>query len=181
MRVPNELTSEGEPLQLFDPVVDAPDLGEQSLNLFTLPYVQLVEALADIFYPPNSVMTSRGPRLIRASNARVDRYILFRAAWQPEWGKALQLALRDLSAACLARHSLPFVKLDDAKRNELVSLLEKGGLASTEWLAPRPQRSAFSLLKDAVMGGLMAEPGYGGNAGGLGWAYTNFYRLDDRR
>jgi hypothetical protein len=160
---------------------DPPDLGEKPLNLFSLPYVQLIEALSDVLYPPNTV-TDRlgGQHLVRASDARVDRYVLFRSAWDPGFGARVQLALRDLAAAADARHSDHFANLDEASQARLLIDLEAGKLTQAEWLSPREQKDQFALLFQTVTDGFFGEPGYGGNHEGRGWYYANFVQMSGR-
>lgn len=160
--------------------LNTPDLSENPLNLFTLPYVELIEALADSFFPPNTVVDgSGGTHVLHASAARVDRYILFRAAWEPPFGIEIQLALRDVAAACVARHKKGFVDLSATERRFLLEDLEKEALSSTEWPQARPQDRAFRLIQRALVEGFLGDPGYGGNQNGMGWYYTHFMRYGE--
>lgn len=157
---------------------DPPDLGENPLNLFTLPYVQLIETLSDVLYPPNEVTDATGrPHVVRASEARIDRYVLFRSAWEPSFGARVQLALRDLAAAADARHGRHFSNLDPADQARLLSDLEADRLTPHEWMSPRGQREQFAILFQTVTDGFFGEPGYGGNHEGRGWYYSNFMKM----
>ncbi|KFB67751.1 gluconate 2-dehydrogenase subunit 3 family protein [Candidatus Accumulibacter vicinus] len=167
-------TPEGE-------IRDCPDLAENPLNLFTLPYSELIEALTDTLFPPNQVASRNGRQhLLKASEARVDRHIHFRAAWQPPFGIRIQLALRDLTDACLKRYTgRHFAVLTEQERIDVLTALQKSALPPTQWAMLRPQAEAFAAIHEAVSCGLMAEPGYGGNAHGIGWFYTRFMTLGE--
>lgn len=160
---------------------DCPDLAENPLNLFTLPYSELIEALADTLFPPNQVTSRNGRQhLLKASDARVDRHVHFRAAWQPPFGAKVQLALRDLTDACVRRHAgRHFAVLTEPERAAILTELQKGALPPSHWATLRPQAEAFATIHDAVSCGLIAEPGYGGNAHGIGWFYTRFMTLGE--
>jgi hypothetical protein len=149
---------------------EPPDLGEKPLNLFTLPYVQLLEAITDRLFPPNTLQGPSGTGyILHASEARIDRYILFRAAWSPPFGATLQLALRDLAATCQVRHGTHFTNPAGADQVALLTALAKGSFTAAEWTVERSQQEAFTTFHDAVCADLLAEPGYGGNHNGLGW------------
>jgi gluconate 2-dehydrogenase subunit 3-like protein len=165
----------------FENGYDCPALSEEPLNLFTLPYAELIESLSDALFPPTQVQGDGGVvHALRASDARVDRHVHFRAAWQPSFGSRLQLALRDLTQASLTRHSgKHFRQLVDTERVAIVSDLQSARLHPTEWTVLRSQADAFTSIHDAITCGLMAEPGYGGNAHGLGWYYTRFMTIED--
>jgi hypothetical protein len=154
---------------------DPPDLDTNPLNLFTLPYMELIESIADRLFPENSVIGSDGKaHSLKASAARIDRYILFRAAWSRQFGERLQLALRDFSAAVMARHRAHFAALPQSDQIALLEVLEGEDFTVDEWVVLRTQRDAFSTIYDAVCEGFFGEPGYGGNFGELGWYYSNF-------
>ena len=86
---------------------DCPEVGEIPQLLFTLAYSELIEAIADVLFPPNEITAADGSRiLVKASQLRPDRHIHFRAVWQPEFGQRLQLALRDLTDASLQAYSI---------------------------------------------------------------------------
>lgn len=159
------------------PLGDPPDLSEDPRNLYTLPYMVLLEAIADCLFPPNRVVAKDGREYeLHASAARVDRFVLFRAAWEPSFGIRLQLALRDFTDACINEHGNHghFVLLSTERQTALLTELERGEIPPEHWSASRGQRQTHSVLYDAVSSGLFAEPGYGGNHNGLGWYYSNF-------
>jgi hypothetical protein len=154
---------------------DLPDLKADPRNLFSLPYVECIEAIADRLFPEKNVTTADGTvRLLRASDARIDRYVLFRATWAPTFATTLQLALRDFNEACIEREGVHFARLSDQQQDAVLAILESGTFADAEWRVLRSQRDAFRAIYDAVCEGFFAEPGYGGNRGGIGWLYSNF-------
>lgn len=161
---------------------DAPDLGENPLNLYTLAYIHLVETLADVLFPPRSALLNGEQVVIRASAAKVDRYVLFRAAWQPEFGKNFQLALRDLSAATISKDGTHFANLPPARQEAILEAMEAGGLQD-HWDAPpgREPAKCFTLIYDTITEGLLGEPGYGGNDAGLGWQYSGFMPIGGKK
>lgn len=157
------------------PRPNAPLLDENPTLLYTLAYCELIEELADTLFPPNSIAKGAGSELPTvASSARVDRYVHCRAAWEPLFGVKLQLALRDLSAAAKLSHDEIFANLELSKRNALLAALKAGTLGTTVWPSSRSQSEAFDTIHDAVAAGVFADPGYGGNAGGVGWRYAQF-------
>lgn len=157
---------------------DPPDLGIDPRNLFTLPYMELIEAIAERLFPANTISSADGSKhQIRASSARIYRYVLFRAAWTQGYGARLQLALRDFSLACKTREADHFANLPETKQDTLLSALEDGSFTSPEWPVLRDQRDAFRTIYEAVSEGFFAEPGYGGNCNGTGWYYSNFMKL----
>ena len=57
------------------PLRDCPELGENSLYLFTMAYSELIESVADTLFPPNTVDDSAGNlHLMEESDARIDRH-----------------------------------------------------------------------------------------------------------
>lgn len=158
---------------------DPPDLHEDPKNLFTLPYVELIDSLTNILFPSRQLVVHGNDRTIRASNARVDRYILFRAAWQPEFGIRIQLALRDLSDFCARFESSHFVILQAARQEAILERLETNSIPGWTGIGDRAANKCFDLLYETISEGLFGEPGYGGNDSGLGWQYSNFMPLED--
>lgn len=156
--------------------LDCPQLGENPLFLFTLAYSQLIEAIADTLFPPNPIKDANGAEhLFKASEARIDRHIHYRAAWQRDFGSALQLALRDLTDTSIklsgGNH---FALLPENSRSSLLTDLQKGKLPPSQWLSPRSQIESFNLIYEAISCGLLSDPGYGGNYQDIGWLYTSF-------
>ena len=160
---------------------DRPETGEDPRLLCTLPYCDLIELLAETMFPENVVVDSAGAQVpILARDVRVDRYAVFRATWDPEFGAKLQAALLDFSDGCVENHlGEHFAALDAGLRAAFVDSLSKGSLAM--WSSRRrnanpadDQRLLFGILHKFVIGGMFGEPGYGGNYRGIGWFYSNF-------
>lgn len=160
---------------------DRPETGEDPRLLCTLPYCDLIELLAETMFPENVVVDPGGVQVpIMARDVRIDRYAVFRAAWDQEFGINLQLALLDFSEGCGENHpGQHFATLDAAARTAFVGSLSKGSLAT--WSIGRrnanpadDQRLLFGVLHKFVIGGMFGDPCYGGNYRGLGWFYSNF-------
>lgn len=159
---------------------DTPSLTEDVRNLYTLAYAQLISSLSDVMFPRRTEKSKSGALFhLVASDARVDRYIWFRSAWQPnEFGQPLQLALRDLTAACLARYpGRHFSLLEPIEANDILNLLQSEKIPSGEWTSSQSQSETFSVIHEAIREGLFAEPGYGGNRNGIGWYYSNLMEI----
>jgi hypothetical protein len=180
--------SKGLPLRAYSVVrstsellSDCPNLEENPLLLFTLAYSELIETLADALFPPNEVPDAKGvPHFLRASSCRIDRHIHFRSVWQPPFGIRIQLALRDLTGACTKRFDgRHFVVLKESERGDILTELQNGSLPSSQWTTTRPQVDAFNSIYEAVSCGLLADPGYGGNAKAIGWFYTRFMTIEE--
>ena len=136
----------------------------------------MIESLASILFPRNTIHTKNGPLQISALDARIDRYILFRARWEPEeFGSTLYYCLRSVG---IASENLYFGRTFSSLSNlQKVSFLEK--LSQEEipveaWPDGLAQKVVFAKIHRAISEGLLADPGYGGNADGLGWTYSNF-------
>ena len=158
------------PHRLNEPVLD-----ENPTLLYTLAYCELIEELTDTLFPPNITTKGAGSELPTvASSARVDRYIHCRAAWEPAFGLKVQLALRDLSAVAKLVYKKTFANLEISKRNDLLATLKAGEFAPEFWPSSRSQPEAFETIHDAIAAGVFADPGYGGNANGIGWQYAQF-------
>jgi hypothetical protein len=153
---------------------DPPDLGENSINLFTLPYIELIDALANVLFPPRQVSVGGRERTMRVRDARVDRYVMFRATWQPDFGVRIQLALRDLSEFCARCERSHFANLPLARQQAILEALEIDKLQGWSETGERSAKRCFEIVYDAITEGLFGEPGYGGNDRGLGWQYSNF-------
>jgi hypothetical protein len=141
----------------------------------------LIDAVADTLFPPNDVSDTRGVvHVLRASTCRIDRHIHFRAVWQPPFGVRIQLALRDLTGACTRRFDgRHFAVAKDSEQRDILTQLQKGALPPSQWATRRPQGDAFNSIYEAVSCGLLADPGYGGNAEAVGWFYTRFMTIEE--
>lgn len=154
--------------------LDQPVIEEDPLYLFTLPYMQLIGVLADVLFPPRKCVREKGDEVIRASDARVDRYVLFRSAWQPDFGMQVQLALLDLTEFCIRQETSHFATLSLERQTEILEGLETGELRNWTGVGNRSATRCFEVIYGAVIEGFFGEPGYGGNDHGLGWHYSNF-------
>ena len=160
--------------------IDPPSIEDDTRYLFSMPFVSLIDGIADVLFPPNTVKSVKGNKHeIIASDAAIHRYILFRAAWQPSWGEDIHTALRLFSIACEGHFGTTFLLLTSAQKNEALSLLEDRQYDAEHWTSAIDQRRAFNQIREAVAEGFFAEPGYGGNRGGLGWYYSNFMTIED--
>ena len=158
---------------------DPPDLGEKPINLFTLPYVELIDALANTLFPPRRVVVGGRERTMNARDARIDRYVMFRAAWQPDFGVRLQLSLRDLAEFCSRCERTHFAKLPPARQQAILEMLEVDQLPGWSGIGQRSAKRCFDIIYDAITEGLLGEPGYGGNDRGIGWQYSNFMPVEE--
>ena len=160
--------------------IDVPSQVDDARYLFSMPFIGMIDAVADILFPPNTVKSAKGVNhVIAASDAMVHRYILFRATWQPDWGKDVHTALRLFSNVCDKHFGSSFPLLPEAKQIESLSMLEDRKFSNTDWSSVVDQRRAFNQIREAIAEGLFAEPGYGGNLDGLGWYYSNFMVIED--
>lgn len=159
---------------------DAPSLIDDPRILFTLPYAKLIDALSNTLFPSNTVETSGGRVIeIQASDARIDRFVFFRAVWDTNFGAQFLKALQGFANLVVAKHSTHFLHLKQEERVEFLKLLEKGRLTDLHQYPAAYQKRIFRELHSAIAEGLFSEPGYGGNANGIGWYYSNFMTLED--
>jgi hypothetical protein len=159
---------------------DPPEMNEEMLYLFTLPYIQLVEVLADVLFPPRATSLDGVTGLLRASDARIDRYVLFKSAWQPEFGKRFQLALRDLTEFCVRLESTHYANLSIERQVAILEGLEQDMLPGWTGTNGRSAKRCFETIYDTISEGFFGEPGYGGNHDGIGWEYSNFISTTKR-
>lgn len=159
---------------------DSPSTETDPRYLFSLPFVELIDGVADILFPPNTIVSSKGVTYtIVASNAAIHRYVLFRAVWQKDWGVDIHEALRLFAMASERHFEKAFLLLETRSKKEALSMLEDREYDHNIWNSELDQRSAFNTIHSAVKEGFFSEPGYGGNRGGLGWYYSNFMQILD--
>lgn len=143
-----------------------PDTSGPVKDLYSMETVRRVAAVADTFFPPNTVQGSQGQtRTLRASDARPERYLQHRAAWEPTFGVAVLGALRALSEASERHHGQSFESLSPDERTTLLEDFQKEA------------RSSFEVLHTAIATGLFADPEYGGNNEWVGWYYSRFLEI----
>jgi hypothetical protein len=159
----------------------SPELRAEPRLLFTVAYSELVVSIADTLFPTSRVRNVGGAqRTISAEDVRPERYVHFRAAWDAVFARETQELLLDLSMGCASAHAgQSFVTLDAAERERFLRRLSVGLLQPWDCLrrAPYPDQDQVALFRgvyNVVIAGMFAEPGYGGNAKGLGWTYANF-------
>jgi hypothetical protein len=160
---------------------DPPDTGTDVRSIHSLPYCDLIEAITEILFPENTVKTDQGEAVvIKTRDVRVDRYILFRAVWESDFAATMQRSLADFTDMCRAnwtdRH---FVLLTAMEQQSFLDMISKG--TCPVWTsrarssnAAEDQTRLFAFLHTTITGGMLGEPGYGGNYRGIGWYYSNF-------
>lgn len=152
-----------------------PNLQENPLNLFTTPYCDLIDQITARLFPDNVKISASGKKVrLKSTNARIDRFILLKAAWIPQFNITLQLALRDFTESCLKRNKQHFSSLPFQIQDQMLEHLELGEFTNAEWRVLRGQKEAFAIIYDAITEGFFADPGYGGNHQRVGWKYSNF-------
>jgi gluconate 2-dehydrogenase gamma chain len=76
-----------------------------------------------------------------------------------------------LDAYCRKAHGAPFVKLDAAKQDEVITALEQNKTSGFTWpTAP----AFFNTMRTHTMEGMFADPVYGGNKDFAGWRLVGF-------
>lgn len=160
--------------------IDPPSDVDDPRYLFSMPFVVFIDGIADVLFPPNVVKSIQGiDHEIVASEASIDRYIMFRAVWQPNWGKDVHRALRLFAKVVESKFGKTFLLLDSAQKIEALTMLENRKFATKDWDSDVDQRRAFNQIREAISEGFFSEPGYGGNRAGLGWYYSNFMMIED--
>ena len=79
--------------------------------------------------------------------------------------------LAQLDAYCRKTYNEPFVRLDSAKQDEVITALEQGKAAGFTW---PDARAFFETVRTHTMEGLFADPVYGGNKDFAGWRLVGF-------
>jgi gluconate 2-dehydrogenase gamma chain len=79
--------------------------------------------------------------------------------------------LAALNRYCLATYNAPFVKLDPAKQDAVITALEDGKATGFTW--PSAQ-AFFTTVRMHTMEGMFADPVYGGNKDFAGWILVGF-------
>jgi Gluconate 2-dehydrogenase subunit 3 len=76
-----------------------------------------------------------------------------------------------LDAYCRKAHGAPFVRLDAAKQDEVITALEQNKANGFIWpTAP----AFFNTMRTHTMEGMFADPVYGGNKDFAGWRLVGF-------
>jgi gluconate 2-dehydrogenase gamma chain len=79
--------------------------------------------------------------------------------------------LASLNGYCRATYNAPFVKLDAAKQDAVITALETGKATGFTW--PSAQ-AFFNTVRTHTMEGMFADPVYGGNKDFAGWVLVGF-------
>ena len=76
-----------------------------------------------------------------------------------------------LDTYCRKAHGAPFVKLDAARQDEVITTLEQNKASGFTWpTAP----AFFNTMRTHTMEGMFADPVYGGNKDFAGWRLVGF-------
>ena len=107
-----------------------------------------------------------------ARDAAVLNYIdLALAGAYAELQDFYRRGMAQLDAYCRKTYSEPFVRLDNAKQDEVISALEQGKASGFAW--PTAQEF-FNTVRTHTIEGLFADPVYGGNKDFAGWRLVGF-------
>jgi gluconate 2-dehydrogenase gamma chain len=79
--------------------------------------------------------------------------------------------LAQLDAYCRKTYNEPFVRLETARQDEVITALEEGKAAGFTW--PTAQEF-FNIIRTHTMEGMFADPIYGGNKDFAGWRLVGF-------
>jgi gluconate 2-dehydrogenase gamma chain len=79
--------------------------------------------------------------------------------------------LASLDAHCRKAYNAPFVKLDAARQDDVITALEQGKAPEFTW--PSAQ-AFFNTVRTHTMEGMFADPIYGGNRDFAGWRLVGF-------
>ena len=79
--------------------------------------------------------------------------------------------IAQLDAYCEATYKMPFVRLDAARQDAVITAMEEGKATGFTW--PTAQ-AFFNTLRTHTMEGMFADPVYGGNKDFAGWKLVGF-------
>src|SRR5438093_1029935 len=79
--------------------------------------------------------------------------------------------LAQLDAYCRKTYNEPFVRLEAARQDEVITALDEG--KATEFTWPTAQEF-FNMIRTHTMEGMFADPIYGGNKDFAGWRLVGF-------
>jgi gluconate 2-dehydrogenase gamma chain len=107
-----------------------------------------------------------------ARDANVLNYIdLALSGAYAELQEFYRRGLAQLDAYCRKTYNEPFVRLESAKQDEVITALEQGKAAGFTW--PTAQEF-FNTVRTHTIEGLFADPVYGGNKDFAGWRLVGF-------
>src|SRR5207249_167818 len=79
--------------------------------------------------------------------------------------------LAELDAYCRKAYNEPFVRLDSARQDQVITALEQGEATGFTWPAAQ---EFFNTVRTHTMEGMFADPIYGGNKDFAGWRLVGF-------
>jgi gluconate 2-dehydrogenase gamma chain len=143
----------------------ASSVGDSRGAFFNADDAKTVAALAERLMPG-------APGKPGASDAGVLNYIdLALAGAYADRQEFYRRGLAALDAYCRATHGAPFVKLDAARQDTVIKVLEDNKATGFTW----PSAAAFfNTLRTHTMEGMFADPVYGGNKDFAGWRLVGF-------
>ena len=107
-----------------------------------------------------------------ASDAEVLNYIdLALAGAYADLQNFYRRGLTQLDAYCRKTYNEPFVRLDAARQDEVITALEGGKATGFTWPAAQ---EFFNTVRTHTMEGMFADPIYGGNKDFAGWRLVGF-------
>ena len=107
-----------------------------------------------------------------ALDAGVLRYIdLALAGAYADLQEFYRHGLTQLDAYCRKSYSAPFIRLDAAQQDEVITALEQGKADGFIWPT---SRAFFEVVRTHTMEGMFADPIYGGNQEFAGWRLVGF-------
>jgi len=146
------------------------------VELYTIKCIELIDAISNVLFPPNDITNSKGEKsIIKVSDAKIDRYILMRAAWQPDsFGYPVLESLKDILNISQSYYQKNFTELLNDEQNYFIEKLEKGEFNISPSYTRKRQKEIFRIIHQSISEGLFSDPGYGGNDKEVGWFYSNF-------
>ena len=122
-------------------------------------------------HSPNGSCPAR-QALRGASDAEVLNYIdLALAGAYADLQDFYRRGLTQLDAYCRKTYNEPFVRLDAARQDEVITALEGGKATGFTWPATQ---EFFNTVRTHTMEGMFADPIYGGNKDFAGWRLVGF-------
>jgi gluconate 2-dehydrogenase gamma chain len=79
--------------------------------------------------------------------------------------------LAQLDAYCRTAYKQPFIQLEPARQDEVITALEQGKATGFSWPAAQ---EFFNVVRTHTMEGMFADPIYGGNRDFAGWRLVGF-------
>ena len=107
-----------------------------------------------------------------ALDAGVLRYIdLALAGAYADLQDFYRKGLAQLDGYCRKKYNAPFVRLDSARQDEVITALEQNKADGFAWPTAR---AYFDIVRTHTMEGMFADPLYGGNRNFAGWRLVGF-------